>query len=70
MGGGHQCAAESGVGDGSRSPAIGLQERVANHHKRLWSRAMVVSVMEKVLKKHQVWIKETNEREPPLKCRK
>jgi len=28
-------------------PAIGLQEQVANHHKRLWLRALVVSVMEK-----------------------
>lgn len=27
--------------------AIGLQERVANHHKRRWSKAFVVSVMEK-----------------------
>ena len=30
--------------------AIGLQERVANHHKRRWSKAWVVSVMEKVPK--------------------
>jgi hypothetical protein len=28
--------------------AIGLQEQVANHHKRLESKALVVSVMEKV----------------------
>lgn len=28
--------------------AIGLQERIANHHKRLWPKAWVVSVMEKV----------------------
>jgi len=34
--------------DGGRSFAIGLQERVANHHKRRWPKAMVVSVMEKV----------------------
>ena len=27
--------------------AIGLQEQVANHHKRRWSKARVVSVMEK-----------------------
>jgi hypothetical protein len=27
--------------------AIGLQEQVANHHKRRWSKALVVSVMEK-----------------------
>jgi hypothetical protein len=39
--------------------AIGLQEQVANHPKRLGSKAWVVSVMEKVLKKkYQVWIKE------------
>jgi len=31
LGDGHQCAAASGVRDGGRSPAIGLQERVANH---------------------------------------
>jgi len=30
--------------------AIGLQEQVANHHKRRWSKAWVVSVMEKVPK--------------------
>ncbi|MHC4436882.1 MAG: hypothetical protein ACYS3S_05945 [Planctomycetota bacterium] len=35
--------------DGSRPPATGLQEQVANRRKRLWSRAMVVSVTEKVL---------------------
>jgi len=29
---------------------IGLQERVANHRKRRWSKAGVVSVTEKVLK--------------------
>jgi len=28
--------------------AIGLQEQVANHHKRLGSKALVVSVAEKV----------------------
>jgi len=45
-----QCAAASGVRDGSRPPATGLQEQVANRHRRLWLRAMVVSVMEKVLR--------------------
>ena len=35
-----KCAAESGVRDGSRPPAIGLQEQVANHGKRLWSKAL------------------------------
>ena len=43
----HQCAAGSGVRDGGWSPAIGLQERVANHRKRRWSKARVVSVTEK-----------------------
>ncbi len=43
------CAAASGVRDGSRPPATGLQEQVANHRKRLWLRVMVVSVTEKVL---------------------
>jgi hypothetical protein len=28
-------------------PVIGLQEQIANHHKRPWSKALVVSVMEK-----------------------
>jgi hypothetical protein len=42
-----QCAAASGVGDEGRPLAIGLQERVANHHERHWSKALVVSVMEK-----------------------
>ena len=46
-----QCAAASGVRDGSRPPATGLQEQVANHRKRLWLRALVVSVTEKVLLK-------------------
>ena len=46
-----QCAAASNVRDGSRPPATGLQEQVANHRKRLWLRALVVSVTEKVLLK-------------------
>ena len=45
----HQCAAASGVRDGSRPPATGLQEQVANHRKWLWSKAAVGSVTEKVL---------------------
>ena len=67
---GCQCAAASDVRDGSRPPATGLQEQVANRRKRLWLRAMVVSVTEKVLEKHQVWIKKTNASEPPFNCRK
>ena len=42
-----QCAAASCVRDGSRPPATGLQEQVANPRKRLWLRALVVSVTEK-----------------------
>ena len=47
---GHQCAAASGVGDEGRPLAIGLQEQIANHRKRLGSKAPVVSVAEKVPK--------------------
>lgn len=51
--------------------AIGLQERVANHPKRRWSKAWVVSVMEKVLKKSiRYGSRKTNNRELPFKCRK
>ena len=45
-----QCAAASGVRDGGRPPAIGLQEQVANHRKRRGSKARVVSVTEKAPK--------------------
>jgi hypothetical protein len=45
------CAAASCVRDRSRPPATGLQEQVANRRKRLWLRALVVSVAEKVLLK-------------------
>ena len=65
-----QCAAASGVRDGGRSPAIGLQERVANHRKRRWSKARVVSVTEKALQRRQVGDRKANTREPPYKCRK
>ena len=37
----------SGVRAEGRPLAIGLQEQVANHRKRLWSKAIVVSVTEK-----------------------
>ena len=50
----HQCAAGSGVRDGGWPPATGLQERVANHRKRRWSKARVVSVTEKALQRRQV----------------
>ena len=39
------------VDDGSRSSAIALQGEVANHLKRLGSKALVVSVKEKVFNK-------------------
>ena len=39
--------AASGVRDGGRPPAMGLQEQVANHRKRRGSKARVVSVTEK-----------------------
>ena len=70
LGLGHQCAAGSGVRDGGWSPAIGLQERVANHRKRRWSKAGVVSVTEKALQRRQVGDRKANTREPPFKCRK
>ena len=60
----------SGVRDGGWSPAIGLQERVANHRKRRWSKAGVVSVTEKALQRRQVGDRKANTREPPFKCRK
>src|SRR5579863_3031816 len=66
----HQCAAASGVRDGGRSPAISLQERVANHRKRRWSKARVVSVTEKALQRRQVGDRKAKTREPPYKCRK
>ncbi|MCW5602813.1 hypothetical protein [Nitrosomonas sp.] len=50
--------------------AIGLQERVANHHKRRWSKAWVVSVMEKVPGGIRYGSRKTNNRELPFKCRK
>jgi hypothetical protein len=45
--GGRECAVASGVRDGGRPPATGLQEQVANHRKRRGSKARVVSVTEK-----------------------
>ena len=70
LGGRYTCAAASGVRDGGRPPAIGLQERVANHRKRRWSKARVVSVTEKALQKRQVGDRKANTSEPPFKCRK
>jgi hypothetical protein len=36
------------VGDGGRPSGAALQEEASNHLKLLWSKAMVVSVEEKV----------------------
>ena len=66
----HQCAAASGVRDGGRPPAIGLQEQVANHRKRRGSKARVVSVTEKAPARRQVGDRKANNRELPFKCRK
>ena len=48
-----------------------MQVEASNHLKLLWSKAMVVSVKEKVrLELDQVSAKETNTSEPLIKCRK
>ena len=46
-----------------------MQVEASNRLKLLWSKAMVVSVKEKVLLKDQVSAKETNKPEPLWKCR-
>lgn len=57
--------------DGSRPSVAGLQEQATNYRKRHCLKGVVVSITEKALKKRrQVWIKKTNNREPPFKCRK
>ena len=49
--------------------AIGLQEQIANHRKRLWPKALVVSVAEKVLSgiRWEPW--KANISELPFNCR-
>lgn len=49
--------------------AIGLQEQVANHRMRLWSKARVVSVAEKAPRGVRYEPKKANTRELPFKCR-
>ena len=66
----HQCAVASGVRDGGRPPATGLQEEVANHRKRHGSKAWVVSVTEKASERRQVGDRKANISELPFKCRK
>jgi len=46
------------IRDEGRPLAIGLQEQVANHRMRLWSKAMVVSDTEKASSRCQVRAKE------------
>jgi hypothetical protein len=69
-GAGHQCAAASGVRDGGRPPATGLQEQVANHRKRRGSKGWVVSVTEKASERRQVGDRKANISELPFTCRK
>ena len=72
---GHKCAAESSVGDEGYDEinqwplAIGLQEQVANHRKRLGSKAPVVSVAEKASSDVRCESKKANNRELPFNCR-
>jgi len=47
-----------------------LQERVANHRKRLGSKAPVVSVAEKAPEGVRYEPKKANNRELPFRCRK
>ena len=44
---GRRCAVESSARDEGRPFALGLQEQGANHRKRRWSKALVVSITEK-----------------------
>jgi hypothetical protein len=48
-----------------------MQVEASNHRKRLWSKAMVVSVTEKAEQRLcQVSVMETNTSESLIKCRK
>ena len=57
--------------DEGRPLGTGLQERVPNHLRRLWSKAMVVSTEGKGLEEPgQVTSKKRTAREPLMTCRK
>jgi len=57
--------------DEGRPLGVGLQEQASNHLKRLWSKAMVVSVKAKgEARPRQVGAMETNTGEPLITCRK
>jgi hypothetical protein len=58
------------VKENNRPLATGLQEQVANHRKRLGSKALVVSVAEKVPEGIRWESKKANTRELPFNCRK
>ena len=53
----------------ARPLAIGLQEQVANHRKRLTPKASVVSVAEKVLSSIRCEPRKANISELPFNCR-
>ena len=58
------------IGDDGRPIEVGLQEQASNHLKLHWSRAIVVSVEEKIQQRlYQMGTKETNENEPSKRCR-
>ncbi|WP_211340444.1 hypothetical protein, partial [Prosthecochloris vibrioformis] len=59
----------SGMRDEGRPLAIGLQEQVANHRKQHWSKALVVSVTEKVPYGIRYGSTKTNNRELPFNRR-
>jgi len=65
-----QIAPRSRIGDERGPLGAGLQEQASNHLKLLWSKAMVVSVMEKSrLRLWQVRIRETSTSEPLMRRR-
>ena len=55
--------------DGGRPSGGGLQGQPPNRLKRLWSKALVVSVEEKAHAMRQVGFKKVSASEPPLRCR-
>jgi len=56
----HEGEKPSCTEDEGRPLGAAMQVEASNHLKLLWSKAMVVSVKEKVLLKDQVSAKETN----------
>jgi hypothetical protein len=58
------------IRDGSSPSEAALQEEVSNHSKLLWTKAMVVSVREKVSNKASGKDQGDEAIEPLRKCRK